>query len=295
MHKHILICLLNFISICGFAQDENESNRAVILLYVPVKETYLITGISFNQFAQLDHMASPLVYKGISAGGAVGLQRRKKERITMINTHWTKANLYNAYQTKQYSSTLTHLNINVSTCYLINKIRIKNIATRAGWQLSHQSDFRRNIQLQNSSLTYNFTTSGAPFFHFEKWLSITENKQRRFFKKQRSMRLSYQVAFPIIAGVSRPPYNAIRKLNDGSGNAYQNTVSNEIITNMKFYSLNRFFSLNSNLTFEYFLKNSTRISLQYLWNFENFNIENKSYKVSQTAFQISIHTRLNAF
>ena len=159
MHKTILICLLKCLSICVFAQNEEENNRDIILLYVPVKETYLITGVGLNQFTQLETMVSPLVYKGIGAGASIGLQRRKKERITLLNTHWSKANLYNSFQPKQYSSALTHINLSASTCYLINKIQIKNITTRIGWQLSHQSDFRSNSQLQNSSLTYNFTTT----------------------------------------------------------------------------------------------------------------------------------------
>jgi hypothetical protein len=294
VHKTILICLLKCLSICVFAQNEEENNRDIILLYVPVKETYLITGVGLNQFTQLETMVSPLVYKGIGAGASIGLQRRKKERITLLNTHWSKANLYNSFQPKQYSSALTHINLSASTCYLINKIQIKNITTRIGWQLSHQSDFRSNSQLQNSSLTYNFTTTLSPLLHFEKWLTITENKQRKFFKKQRSMRLSYQWAIPFVAAVARPPFNAIRILNDGSGKAYQNSVADEVISNIKYYSLNHFFAFNSHVTFEYFLKNSTRISLQYLWNFESFKVENKSYKVSQTVVQLSVHTRLNA-
>jgi hypothetical protein len=235
-----------------------------------------------------------LVYKGIGAGASLGLQRRKKERITSFDTYWSKANLYNDIQPKQYSSALTHVNLGVSTCYLINRIQFKNIKTRAGWQLAHQSDYRQNIQLQNASITYNFSNTLSPIIHFEKWLSIKENPQRKLFKKQRSMRLAYQLAVPLFAGVSRPPFNAIRKLHDGSGNAYENTVVQEVISNYKFYTINHFFALNSNLAFEYFLKNSTRISLQYLWNFENFKVENKAYKVSQTGFQISLHTRLNA-
>ena len=53
MRKHILICFLNLISICVIAQVDNEIKREVILLYVPVKETYLITSVHLNQFAQL--------------------------------------------------------------------------------------------------------------------------------------------------------------------------------------------------------------------------------------------------
>jgi hypothetical protein len=144
VHKTILFSFLNLISICVLAQNEAENDREIILLYMPVKETYLITGVGLNQFTQLETMVSPLVYKGIGAGASIGLQRRKKERITLLNTHWTKANLYNTFQPKQYLSALTHVNLSASTCYLINKIQFKNIKTRLGWQLSHQSDYRRN-------------------------------------------------------------------------------------------------------------------------------------------------------
>ncbi len=294
MHKTILICFLKCLSICVFAQNEDENNRDIILLYVPVKETYLITGAGLNQFTQLETMASPLVYKGIGAGVTLGLQKRKKHRITSFSAHWSTAKLYNNIQPKQYYAELKHVNINMYACYLFKQFQNKNTKPYIGWQLSQQSDFRRNVQLQNSNLTYNLTTTLSPVFRAEKWLSVKENKNRKLFKNQRSMRLIYQLAVPIVAGVSRPPYNVIRVFNDGLGNAYENSVAQEIITGHRFYTLNHFFALNSSLAFEYFLKNSTRISLQYLWNFESFNIENKSYKVSQTVFQLSIHTRLNA-
>lgn len=295
MYKHILFIFFYLFSIDATAQLNNEIEHDVVtLLYVPVKETYLTTSLNLIQFAQLDNMVSPLVYMGFGAGASLGLQRRKKERITSYHIHRSQANLYNDVQPKQYSSSLIHVNVNISTSYLLKKINYKNIKARLGWQLAQQSDFRRNIQLQNSSLTYNLTTTLSPVFHVEKWLSIKENKQRKLFKNQRSMRLSYQFSMPVLAAVARPPFNAIRKLNDNSGNAYQNSLSQEVISNLKIYTSNDFIALNSKLAFEYFLKNNTRLSLQFYWNFERFNVENSAYKVSQTGFQLSVLTRLSA-
>lgn len=292
--KYYLIYLLSLIFAGSFAATTKDSTQTVILLYVPVKETYLITSVNVNQFSQIDNMVSPLVYKGIGAGVTAGLQRRKKERFTSFNTHWSSSKLYNNIQPKQYYAELSHVNVNLASCYLIKRFQNNKIRSYYGWQLAHQSDFRRNAQLQNSSLSYNFSTSLSPALRFEKWLSIKENNQRKLFKKQRSIRISYQLAVPLIASISRPPYNAIRILHDGSGNAYQNSVTQEVINQSKLYTLNQFIAVNSNLSLEYFLKNGTRLSIQYYWNYENFSKMNSSYKVSQSGFQLSLHTRLNA-
>lgn len=295
MYKLIIISCLCLILNQAFAHQTIELKRDTILVFVPLRETYLLTGLNFNQFAQLETMVSPLVYKGIGAGASLGLQKRKNKTTTNFNAIYSKGNLYNNLQPKQYYAELIHFNISASACYEINKIQNKFIKPLLGWQVAQQSDFRRNAQFQNSNLSYNFTTTLSPVFRVEKRLSRTENKERKFFKKQRSMRLIYQLAIPLVAGVSRPPYNAIRVIHDGLGNAYQNSVTQEVITQLKIYSFNHFFALNSVLSFEYFLKNSTRISLQYYWNFENYRNTNSNYKVSQTGIQLRIQTRLNAF
>lgn len=293
-YKSVLSSLICLIYITSYAQTAVESKPETILLYVPVKETYLITGVTFNQFAQLESMVSPLVYTGNGAGASLGLQKRKKKTYTSFIAHYSQAKLYNEIQPKQNFAGLSHVNIQVSACYEFSKFEQKNTKALLGWQLGHLSDFRRNVQLQNSNLTYNLSSTLSPVFRLEKWLSIKENKQRKFFKKERSMRLIYQLAVPFIASISRPPYNAIRVLHDGLGSAYQNSITQEVISGQKLYTLNNFFSINSSLAFEYFIKNGTRISLQYFWNFENFTEKNSSYKVSQTGFQLSLHTRLNA-
>lgn len=294
MHRTILLCFLVSFSFCVIAQSDDENKPVINLLYIPIKETYLITAVSLNQFAQLETMVSPLVYKGIGVGVHFGLQRRKNERITSFNTYLSKAKLYNNIQPKQYLAELSYVNVNIATCYKIDKIQSKKINYYIGWQLAQQSDYRLNNQLQNASLSYNLSISLSPVLRVEKWLSIQENQQRKLFKKERSMRLSYQLAVPFIAGVSRPPFNAIRQLHDGSGNAYDNSVMQETISNLHLYTLNHFFALNSLLSFEYFLKNKTRIAIEYLWNYENFNVKNSAYKTSLTGIQLSLHTSLTA-
>ncbi len=294
MYKLALISFLSLILNQAVANSTIQLKRDTILVFVPIKETYLIISPNFNQFAHLETMVSPLVYKGIGAGASIGIQKRKNKATTTFFAHWSKSNLYNDIQPKQYFAELVHVNISASACYEINKLQNRFVKPLIGWQIAQQSDFRRNAQFQNSNLTYNFTTTLSPVFRVEKWLSKTENKERKLFKKQRSMRFIYQLTIPLLAGVSRPSYNAIRVIHDGLGNAYQNSVTQEVISQHKIYTFNHFFALNSVLSFEYFLKSGTRISLQYYWNFENFNLVQSAYKVSQTGIQLSFHTRLNA-
>lgn len=294
MPKLILIILMSLLMNFAIAKSNNDITHDTIVVFKPIRETYLITSANFNQFAQLETMVSPLVYKGMGASVSLGIQKRKNKTTTQFIAVYSKGNLYNKIQPKQYYAELVHVNISASACYEINKLQNRFFKPLIGWQIAQQSDFRRNAQFQNSNLTYNFTTTLSPVFRVEKWLSKTENKERKFFKKQRSMHLFYQLTIPLLAGVSRPSYNAIRVIHDGLGNAYQNSLTQEVISQHKIYTLNHFFALNSVLSFEYFLKSGTRISLQYYWNFENFNLVQSAYKVSQTGIQLSFHTRLNA-
>lgn len=294
MRPFILACLLCLINFTGFAQNEIEFKRDTILVYVPVRETFLITAVNLNQFAQIENMVSPLIYKGIGAGATLGFYKRKKKTFTSFMAQYSKSKLYNEMQPLQYFVALTHLNVNMTACYQLSNFEQKKTKLSLGWQIAYRNDFRRNDQLQNSSITYNLSTSLSPMLRVEKWLTISANEKRKFLKKGRSMRLSYQLATPLLAGVSRPPFNAIRAIHDGLGNTYQNSITQEIVTNYGLYSLNHFFAIYNSLNFEYFLRNGTRLSLQYSWNFENFNIINKSYKVGQSGFQLAIHTRINA-
>jgi hypothetical protein len=137
------------------------------------------------------------------------------------------------------------------------------------------------------------STTLSPVIRIEQWLTIKENENRKLFKKGRSMRLSYQLAPSLFSGVSRPPFNAIRTIHDGSGKPYDNSVTQEVFTNYNLYSAKHFIAIQSSLAFEYFIKNGTRLSLQYVWNFEHFNKVNASYKVGQSLIQLSLQTRIN--
>jgi hypothetical protein len=73
-----------FDSKSSIANQTIELKRDTILVFVPLRETYLITRPNFNQFAQLETMVSPLVYKGIGAGASLGIQKRKNKTTTNL-------------------------------------------------------------------------------------------------------------------------------------------------------------------------------------------------------------------
>lgn len=294
MQKFTLVfftCILLIIN--GYGQNDHDTLPAIILLKLPQRDFHLTTSGQINQFTQLDTKVSPLVYKGWGAGGSIGIQKRRDRVLNSFSAQYSKGKLYNNFQARQYFAELSHFNIQWTSSYKIPFRFSDLVASHLGWQIFQQSDYRRNSQFQNASLTYNFSTSLSPVIRLEKWFEIKENKQRKIFKKQRYIRLNYQLAFPLIAGVSRPAYNAIRGLHDGSGSAFKNTVAQETLQHLQVYSLNHFIAIYSNFEFQYLMKNGNYWSIQYYWNFENLNVKYSNYKTGQTSIQLSFYTFLN--
>lgn len=289
------ICFILNICVCHIAfGQEDEIHRDVILLEKPLKELHLITSGSINQSAQLDRLVSPLVYNGWNAGGGMGLMRRRERNIYQLCAQYHQGKLRNKLQPYQYYANLQQMHFNISGCYHFPLPHFNYIRSYAGWQITHQSDFRNNTQFQNASTTYNVSTSFAPMLRFEKLWLIRENQTRKIFKKQRYIRFSYQLSLPVLEGISRPPYNAIRQINDGSGGVYQNSLSQEIIQQYKVHSMNHFLAIYSLFDVQFSLQNGNRWALQYYWNYEQFNVVNQIYKTGQAGFQLSFYTRLNA-
>jgi hypothetical protein len=272
-----------------------DTSKMVILLLKPIKELHLIYGANINQSAQLDKLVSPLVYKGMLVGGNIGLLRKRERNVYQLNAQYQQGKLYNQIQTKQYYASAQHLQISLGGCYKIPLIRSNKLKGYLGWQVSHQSDFRKNDQFQNSSYTYNLSTSISPTFLIEKLWYIYNNGNRFFLKKQRTIGFSYQLSSPILAGISRPSYIAIRQLKDGSGSTYQNSLIKELIQQYQLTTINQFIAVQSVFNIQFHFTNSNRISLQYAWNFETLNTANRAYKVAHAALQLSLYTRLNSF
>ena len=290
-----IICFILITRVCNFAfAQQDEKHFDVILLEKPLKELHLISSFSITQSAQLESMVSPLVYQGWNFGANLGLMRRRERNLYQLNLLYHQGKIRNQLQPAQYDATLQHVQINVSGCYRFPLPHFDYLKSYAGWQVTHQSDFRNNAQLQNASTTYNVSTSFAPVLRFEKLWQIKENQGRKLFKKQRAIRFSYQIALPLVAGVSRPPFNAIRQIHDGRGNAFQNTLTQEVIQQYKVYSINHFLAVYSLFDIQFTMQNGNRWALQYFWNFEHFNEVNKVYKTAQAGFQLSFYTRLNA-
>lgn len=292
--KKIAFLFLAFNHFYCVAQQNSDSLLDINLLYIPPKETFFVSGINFNRFTALDYMVSPLVNDGFGFGANLGVLKRKNNALANLSFSLSSANLKNQMQAKHYITELNHVSINCGKNYEINSLSFNKIVTSIGWQFNQVFDFKSNSQFQNSSLTYHISSAISPVIRFEKWISFKESKKRLAFKKQRSMRINYQFSLPLIAGVSRPNYNAIQLLKDGTGGYYQNSIASEIITNYKLYAFKNYVAINSILCVEYYLKNGNRLMLQYFWNFEQMKKENYAFKMAQTGVQLCFFTRLNS-
>jgi len=292
--KKIVLLFLLIIHFNCIAKQNNDSLPNIILLYTPIKETFFVSGINLNRYTAIDNMVSPLVYDGYGLGANFGLLRQKSKSNTNLNFSFCSAKLNNELQAKHYATELNHMLMNCGKSYEINNLTFNTIVTSIGWQFNQVLYFKSNSQFQNSSLTYHISSAISPVFRFEKYLSIKENKKRLAFKKQRYMRINYQFSIPILGAIARPNYNVIRKLNDGTGSNYENSLASEVISNYKLYSFKSFFAINSILCLEYYFKNGNRFMLQYYFNFEQMKKEHFSYKVAQSGLQFCLLTRLNS-
>jgi hypothetical protein len=269
----------------------NDTNHILI----NKKQNYLIAAVNFSEFAFKESMISPLVYHGTGIGWQLGFEKNKLHKITFINTNWSKAKLYNQLQAKQYFAALTHFNASIGTCYKTNKIPLPRCLNYLGWRVAQHSDFRRISQFQNASLSYNLSLSLAPVYLAKGKFSLKEKSKRILFKKGFNLDWCYQISVPLISGISRPNYNAIRLLKDGSGNAYQNSVASEVMQNINVYLINKFIAFDQQVEIQIALNKSNKMALQYKWHFESFTKHHFAYSSSQSGIYFCLYTQLNKF
>lgn len=257
------------------------------------KQTNLITGVNSSEFAFQETMVSPLIYRGTGIGLQIGFEKNKLNKITYCNINWTKAKMNNLLQPKQYNAELTNFNTSVGVCYRASKMTFPHYSNFLGWQLAQHSDFRRISQFQNASLSYNFSVTLAPVYRAKGYYNLKENPKRKLLKKGINLDWSYQIAFPLAALIARPNFNAIRILHDGNGNIYQNSITEEVIQNFSFYTLNKLIALDQQFEVQYALNSNNKMALQFKWYFEYFDKTHFAYTTSNSGVYLCFYTQLN--
>lgn len=256
-------------------------------------QTHLISSAHISEFAFKDNMLSPLIYKGTGVGMLLGFEKNKLHKVTNACTNWSKAKIYNSLQSRQYSATTIYFNASLGVSYKISHFKRRRFnAGYLGWQVAQHSDFRRIPQFQNASLNYNLSISAGPRYRASGNFNLKENNKRKLLKKGFEIDWNYQIDLPVAAFVTRPNYNSIRQLNDGNGKPYQNSVTQEAIQNLRFYTLNKFISLNQMLEFTHVLNTHNKLGFQFKWNFEYFNKEFFAYTTSHSGAYLCLYTKL---
>ena len=257
------------------------------------KETDIYFSAALNAVYHQDKMFSAPTYNGLGADVRIGFQKRKINSISQLQFSFGSAILYNNLQALHNYAQYYNFSSLFQKVYHINKYKGKKNSIYLGWQLYQSGIFNVNKQLQNSALAYAFYFSTSPIFRAERILNLN-NKQIFFLKKNYPLRLSYHASFPLCSYLSRPNYNGISHMVDGTGNILQYTIVNDMVKNFKVYTLNRFIAFDNKVELQYIMKNNNKWSLQYSWAFQAFNKPYYQYRNVYSGVFISFYGNLKS-
>lgn len=253
---------------------------------------FLDLQVGITNFAQRDFMVSPLVYEGTGIASQIAWLRTSSTTKTNACFGFSKATLYNQKQSKQYNMDVEHINAGFTRVRQLNLLNFFKLKSYIGAQLIYSSDFRTAAQFQNSTFTYNIAIEAAPVLALERIITL-KPKAKNSSKKEKYIVANWQLAVPLVTAITRPNYNAIRKLRDTNSSVLNYLLRSEMIPNAEINFLNKYIAVCSNLSIDYVLKNGSRLGLIYQWSGAHFNKTYFSYGSVSNAFSISFKAKLS--
>ena len=238
-----------------------------------------------------DKMVSPLTYSGLYFGGQSGLYKRgiinKFIGCTSIGVVGTLA------KNKLKTTSIYFAGVNITT-----------------YRLWHVTDFEKyKIHVNAGYYSYNILTANlagwmngvSPYFFmfnpvggsvlFERDFSWTANDSLKiwrlhFKRKERSVRLGWQLSLPMVSFTSRPNYNSLSD---------ETALIKEGFGNVVFSSWNNLLMINSSVSLSYPLKNKSNfLKLSYNWQGMRYYEVDKQFQLSSGYLMFSLLFKLDA-
>jgi hypothetical protein len=233
------------------------------------RDKYLAAGPLFSFVKVVDHTTSPLLYKGFNFPGAsIGYLVHSEKRIKTLESDFAAGNLKTSTVTPWYNPVNTSylLVIRYNILYRLDRFSNEKFRWYIGPELNINGHSRVNYKYGNSAFTFdNYNGAGVasrielPFSWENKELKCWFLKINR---RDRDLRLSWQISMPLVSLMVRPTYVTITNFIDPE---LQAKITSDHVTGGFLVPLN----IRSQTELTYILHNQNMLRLGYIWNFYN--------------------------
>jgi len=268
MQRRILFFILFFAGLSGYSQDMADLEPAnPKKAERKARDKYLGLGLGMSYIKVTDNTTSPLMYKGLQFPAAkLDYLVHSVKIIKTLETDFSFGWLSTRTETPWYDPTNTSyfVAIRYNILYNIKKPANGKINLYVGPELNINGHFRVNYKYGNSAFTFDNYNGVGVATRVEFPFSYTSKKVKVWFmnfnRRDRTLRLSWQLSMPLVSYMIRPTYVTITNFIDPD---LQSKITSDHTDGGFFVPLN----IRSQAELYYILHNQNMLKLSYIWNY----------------------------
>jgi len=259
----IFVFLLFAPALCLSQDSSKKENRK---LERKARDKYLVTGFGGNIVKAVDNATSPLLYKGFGPAASVSYLVHSEKVIKAFETDfsfgWLKPPTVSPWYQQRNTSIV--VNLRYYQDYKLRGIFKDRVNWYLGGEVFINNSFRINYKYGNSALNFESYFGLGPITRFEFPFSHKARKVKIWFmnfnRRDRDLRLSFQLSLPLVNFLVRPSYVTVTNFIDPE--------LQRAITSDHFHGgFIEPFSLRTQTELYYILHNQNMLKLTYGWNF----------------------------
>jgi hypothetical protein len=262
------------------AQDTN-TKKEDRKLKRKARDKYAYMGFGFSHVKVADNNTSPLMYKGFQFPYAsLGYLNHSKKNIKTLEVDFSFGFLKSRTESPWYVPTNTsfYTNIRYDVLYYLRSFAKERINWYIGPEFNFNGHYRINNKYGNSAFTFDSYLGAGFASRFELPFSW-KGRIYRFLgkdrnRRDRNLRLSWQLSTPVVSLLVRPTFVTITNFIDPE---LQAKITSEHISGGFFVP----FNIRSQTELYYELHNQNMFKLSYVWNFYSHD---PGYNKVQSAF-----------
>ncbi|MCB2218901.1 MAG: hypothetical protein KQI35_00800 [Bacteroidetes bacterium] len=257
-----IIILLVALGSTSWGQEESKTRKDERR----ERDKYLGLGTGFSYVKVTDNNTSPLRYKGITIPANLSFLVHSEKIIKSFETDFSYGNLTTPTELPWYNPTNTsyYISLRYNILYRFKQLAEDRINWYLGPEFNINGHFRVNYKYGNSAFTFDNYNGIGLATRFEFPFHYRAKKMKLWFiklnRRDRDLRLSWQLSTPFVSFMIRPTYVTITNFIDPD---LQSKITADHISGGFFVP----FNLRSQTELHYILHNGNAIRLSYVWNF----------------------------
>lgn len=271
--------LILLIAVPGYSMDKERRQQKK--LERKSRDKYFGLGLGCSYMKVIDNATSPLLYKGLNIPFvSLGYLTHSDRIIKTFETDFAYGKLKTRTETPWYDprNTSYYIAFRYDILYRIIKFEKLNVNWYLGPEINSNSHFRINYKYENSAFNFDNYNGIGIASRFELPFSYKSAQFKflglNFKRRDRNLRLSWQLSVPVFSLMIRPTYVTITNFIDPE---LQTKITSDNTDGGFMVPLN----LRSQTELHYKLHNGNMFRIAYIWNFYSHD---PGYNKVQSAF-----------